>query len=103
MNKIYLVELHDYDCDEVVGYFTSEESAKICCDYLNAARPSNYEDCNKHWYITCYAENVINYSQLMKQFTAQKAKEEQEKQEAIKAKELAELARLKAKYEGENI
>lgn len=97
MDKIYIVKLHDYDrCDDY-GYFDTYEKAKECCDYLNAAHPSDYDF---EWEIERYSLDTTDYAALNKEYNAEQKRIADEKAEAFKQQELAELARLKAKYEG---
>ena len=94
--KIYMVELHDYDRDKAVGYFTEYKKAKSCCKYLNRAEPSEYDF---KWKVIDYNPDETDYDSLNKKLDEQKQLKHEEKLERIKQKELAELARLKAKYE----
>ena len=100
MNKIYMVELHDYDRNDSYGYFDSYNKAKECCDYLNKVRPSDYEDCDCRWEIETYVLDIIDYVALGEAYDKDMKHRIAEQEEAIRQTELAELARLKAKYEG---
>ena len=98
--KIYLCEYEDYDGYGTRGYFTDEEKAEECCKYLNKTEPSSYiEDA---WEVFEYELDDTDYATLNERIyevEVMKAKAELEKE---RRKELAELARLKAKYETNN-
>ena len=65
MNTIYMVELHDYDRNEVDGYFTDYDKAKACCDFNNKRSPSEYEESGFHWDIIEYNPNTTDYTVLL--------------------------------------
>ena len=94
-----MVELHDYDRNDSYGYFDTYNKAKECCDYLNKARPSEYEDCDCQWTIETYSLDILDYVALGKAYDKEMQSRITAQKEAIKQHELAELARLKAKYE----
>jgi hypothetical protein len=95
--KIYIVELHDYDRDSSVGYFTDNTKAEHCCDYLNRTDPSDYD--NFEWMVREYDLNETDYETMNKILDEKENLEIQNSLERIKQEELKELARLKAKYE----
>lgn len=99
-NKIYIVELHDYDVDYAYGYFNDYDKAKECRDYLNKVEPSHYADCDCEWEIVSYSFNETDYAALLKAYEEEQKLIAEQKEEAFRQTELAELARLKAKYEG---
>ena len=94
--KIYIVELHDYDCDDSVGYFTDPQKANQCCTYLNRVRSSDYE--NFEWHVVEYDLDEKDYESLNKELDEEERIEFEGRMERIKQEELKELARLKAKY-----
>ena len=94
--KIYMVQYADYDGEDSVGYFTEHKKAESCCEYLNRARHSEYEQFD--WFISEYNLDETDYDSLNKELDEQERIEfetrlEREKQEAI-----AEIERLKTKY-----
>lgn len=95
--KIYIVEIHDYDSYDSVGYFTDYEKANKCCEFLNRTRPSEYEEFE--WYVSEYYQNNTNYAFFIDKLNEEEKVEYETRMERIKQEELAELARLKAKYE----
>ena len=95
--KIYMVELHDYDNDTVVGYFTEHDKAEKCQEYLNKARPSAYDGFT--WELIEYEPNTIDYAPLINEIYEKERLEREAEEEEVRQQELAELARLKAKYE----
>ena len=97
MSKIYMVELIDRDRNDSFGYFDTYEKAKECCDYLNKARRS---DCNWGWEIASYSLDPTDYAALLKAYEEEQKRKYEQWAEGVRQHELAELARLKAKYEG---
>lgn len=95
--KIYIVTFHDYDGYDIVGYFTDYEKAQSCCDYLNRTRPSPYD--HFEWVITEYSLDETDYAALNMELDERERAEYENRVEKIRQVELAELARLKAKYE----
>ena len=95
--KVYIVELHDYDRNSSIGYFTDYKKAECCCEYLNRIEHSEYE--NFDWYIQPYDLDEIDYESLNKELDEQERLEFESRLERERQEELAELARLKAKYE----
>ena len=96
--KIYIVELHDYDRSDYVGYFTDPQKANYCCEYLNRTDPSQYND-EYEWIVVEYTHNDIDYESKIEELDEVERIEYETRLERIKQEELAELARLKAKYE----
>lgn len=94
---IYMVELHDYDNDTVIGYFTNHDRAQKCQEYLNKAKPSEYDDFE--WELIEYEPNSIDYAPMIDEIYEKERLEREAEEEEERQKELAELARLKAKYE----
>ena len=94
--KIYIVKLDDYDMHDSIGYFTELSKAEKCRDYLNRTRPSPYEDFE--WEVVEYNRDNIDYDTKIKELDEKDKLRKIQQQEKIKQKELAELARLKAKY-----
>ena len=97
--KIYIVELHDYDRNESVGYFTDADQAQDCCRYQNIINPSEYSDDNYKWEVVEYDLNTIDYGTLIKEYEAWENRIINETLERNKQEELAKLEELKAKYE----
>ena len=95
--KIYMVEFHNYDLDDCVGYFTDPQKAKECCTYLNRVRPNYYDD-NNEWHVVEYDPDEKDYESLNKELDEKERIEFEGRMERIKQEELKELARLKAKY-----
>lgn len=98
MEKIYIVMLNDYDRNDIWGCFTDYDKAKGCCDYLNATCPSHYE--GFEWEMDEYGISNTDYSALLKEHEEQQRQIAEAAEEKVRQTELAELARLKAKYEG---
>nr|DAR55789.1 MAG TPA: hypothetical protein [Caudoviricetes sp.] len=99
--SIYIVRFHDYDTMFNVGYFTSEEDAEKCMEYYMRTRPSDYEYMCDAYSLEKYELDDTDYTALIKELDeAEKAMQKKEEEE-FRNKELAELARLKAKYEGQ--
>lgn len=98
--SIYIVRFCDYDTMFGIGYFTNERDAEKCLEYYSRTRPSDYAYMCDAYSIETYESNDVDYTALIKELDeAEKAKQKEE-EEAFRKKELAELARLKAKYEG---
>lgn len=95
--KIYMAEYHDYDSNDSVGYFTECKKAESCCEYLNRTKHSPYEGFD--WYVSEYNLDETDYESLNNKLDEQERLEFENRLEREKQKELAELARLKAKYE----
>ena len=93
---IYTVELHDYDTNEVIGYFVDEEAAQTCCDYFNLVRPSNYEQFN--WEVNHFRKNNMDYATLLEGELKRRAEEKQKMIDEIKAKEFELYKQLREKY-----
>ena len=98
--KIYVVEYDDYDSSDSVGYFTDRNKAEECCKYLNRTQPSYYYERSGRdtWKIFAYELDETDYQSLNKELDEQekiKAKEELEKE---KQQAIAEITRLKEKY-----
>lgn len=99
--SIYIVRFHDYDTMFNVGYFTSEKDAETCMEYYMRTMPSSYEYLCDVYSLEKYELDDTDYDALNKELDeAEKAKQRKEEEE-FRNKELAELARLKAKYEGQ--
>lgn len=94
---IYMVEVEDYDTSHIVGYFTSYTKAKSCCEYLNRTRHSEYDEFD--WEIYSYDLNKTDYESLNKELDEKERIEFETRMKREREKDLAELARLKAKYE----
>lgn len=90
--KIYLVEYEYYEYHEAVGFFLEESKAEECCKYLNR---KGKED----WYVCEYELDDTDYVSLNKELDEKERLEFESRLEKEKRRELAELARLKAKYE----
>ena len=65
MSTIYMVELHDYDRNEVDGYLTDYDKAKACCDFNNKRSPSEYEESGFHWDVIEYHPDTTDYIVLL--------------------------------------
>lgn len=99
--SIYIVRFSDYDSEFGVGYFTNEEDAEKCMEYYMRAQPSDYEYMCDAYSLEKYELDDADYTALIKELDeAEKAKQRKEGEE-FRNKELAELARLKAKYESQ--
>ena len=94
---IYIVHFSDYDNEYSLGYFTNKEDAEACAEYYNRTEPSSYFE-NAHE-VETYVFDDTDYKALVKELNDKERAEKEAKKEAFKQKELAELARLKAKYE----
>ena len=99
--SIYIVHFSDYDNDFSIGYFMNKEDAKACAEYYNETEPSVYFD--NAYEVEEYDLDDTDCAILLKEIEEKKQREleaiQEAEREAIKQKELAELARLKAKYE----
>ena len=93
---IYLVELDDYDHSDFIGYFTDEEKAQYCCDYLNLTRPSEYPECT--WRVKHYRENTMDYDTLLEGEWKRRKEETQRMMDEVEAKEFELYKQLKAKF-----
>lgn len=99
--SIYIVRFSDYDSEFGVGYFTNEEDAEKCMEYHMRTEPSDYEYMCDAYSLEKYELDDTDYDALNKELDeAEKARQRKEEEE-FRNKELAELARLKAKYEGQ--
>ena len=98
--SIYLVRFHDYDTMFNVGYFTSEEDAEKCMEYYMRTRPSSYEYLCDAYSLEKYELDDTDYAALNKELDEAEKAMQMEEEKELRNKELAELARLKAKYEG---
>ena len=97
--SIYIVRFSDYDTMFNVGYFTSEGDAETCMEYYMRTSPSDYEYICDAYSLEKYELDDTDYDALNKELDeAEKARQRKEDEE-FRNKELAELARLKAKYE----
>lgn len=96
-DSIYIVTLNDYDRDEIVGYFTSYEEAENCRQYLDMTEPSEYD---AGWCIEEFGHDTTDYASKLTLAKEAKLEMDKELEEVTRQYELAELARLKAKYEG---
>lgn len=93
--KIYLVELHDYDRDDSVGYFTELKKAELCREYLNRVEHSEY---GFDWFVSEYNLDETDYESLNKELDKQERFELENRLEKEKQDAIAEIERLKAKY-----
>jgi hypothetical protein len=96
---VYLVSYADYEGNDTVGYFTDKAKAEECCRYMNKRHPSDYEDEEFMWHIFSYTLDPTDYASLNKELAEKERQIFERKQEIERQAELAELARLKAKYE----
>ena len=99
--SIYIVRFHDYDTMFNVGYFTNEEDAETCMEYYMRTRPSSYEYLCDAYSLEKYELDDTDYDALNKELDEAEKAEQKKEEEEFRNKELAELARLKAKYEGQ--
>lgn len=97
--SIYIVRFHDYDTMFNVGYFTSEEDADMCMEYYMRTRPSSYEYLCDAYSLEKYELDDTDYTLLLKALDEEEKEAQRKEEEELRDKELAELARLKAKYE----
>lgn len=93
--KIYLVSLHDYDRYNSVGYFTELKKAELCCEYLNRVERSEY---GFDWFVLEYNLDETDYESLNKELDKQERLELENRLEKEKQDAIAEIERLKAKY-----
>lgn len=93
---IYMVEYHDYDGGDFVGYFTKHEKAVSCCEYLNRTRHSEYEDFD--WYVSEYNLDETDYDSFNKELDEREKIEFETRLEREKQAAIEEIERLKAKY-----
>ena len=98
--SIYLVRFRDYDTEFCLGYFTSEEDAENCMEYYMRTRPSSYEYLCDAYSLEKYELDDTDYAALNKELDEAEKAMQMEEEKELRNKELAELARLKAKYEG---
>lgn len=98
--SIYLVRFRDYDTEFCFGYFTSEEDAEKCMEYYMRTKPSDYEYICDTYSLEKYELDDTDYDALNKELDEAEKVMQREEEEELRNKELAELARLKAKYEG---
>lgn len=96
---IYIVHYSDYDSEFDVGYFTSKRMAKLCKEYYEKNEPCSYSECG--YEILEFSPNDVDYEALNKNFDDAMRMKKLAEEEEFRNKELAELARLKAKYEGQ--
>lgn len=96
---IYTVELHDYDSDEVIGYFTDEETAQTCCDYFNLVKPSDYPE-HFNWEVKHLRKNNMDYETLLNSELKRRVEEKQKMIDEVEAKEFELYKQLRLKYEG---
>ena len=97
--EVYIVAYEDYDGSDSVGYFLDGSKAESCRDYLNRTRPSPYNKNGDTWHIIKFNLNETDYDSLNKELDEKERIEFEMRLEREMQKELAELARLKAKYE----
>lgn len=100
-NVIYIARYIDYDSDDVIDCFTNKKQAEACCEYENRTNPSPYFDnpCKVEEYSIDEVDYIALVAELNEQERIAKEEAERAEQEKIRQEELAELARLKAKYE----
>jgi hypothetical protein len=84
-----------------VGYFTNEEDAEKCMEYHMRTVPSDYEYMCDAYTIEKYELDDTDYTALLKGLDEDERVKQRKEEEEFRNKELAELARLKAKYEGQ--
>lgn len=97
--KIYIVAYEDYDGSGSVGYFLDESKAEECRKYLNRTQPSEYEEYGDDtWYVEEYDLDDTDYASLNKELDEQERIESENRLNTEKQKALAEIARLKEKY-----
>ena len=90
--KIYLVKYEFYENHETQGFFLEESKAEECCKYLSRTDKAN-------WYVCEYELDETDYVALNKELDEEERLEFESRLEKKKQRELAELARLKAKYD----
>lgn len=96
--KIYIVAYEDYDGSGSVGYFLDESKAEECRKYLNRTQPSEYDDDGDTWYVEEYDLDDTDYESLNKELNEQERLEFENRLNKEKQDALAEIARLKEKY-----
>lgn len=96
--KIYIVAYEDYDGSDSVGYFLDESKAEECRTYLNRTRPSDYDETGDTWYIAEYDLDDTDYASLNKELDEQERIEFETRLEREKQTAIAEIERLKIKY-----
>ena len=99
--SIYIVRCYDYDTIFGVGYFTNEEDAEKCMEYYMRTKPSDYEYMCDAYSLEKYELDDTDYTALTKELDEAEKTMQKKEEEEFRNKELAELARLKAKYEGQ--
>lgn len=99
--SIYIVRCYDYDNIFGVGYFTNEEDAEKCMEYYMRTEPSDYEYMCDAYSLEKYELDDTDYMALLKGLDEDEREKQRKEEEEFRNKELAELARLKAKYEGQ--
>lgn len=97
--SIYIVRFSDYDSEFGIGYFTSKEDAEKCMEYYMRAEPSSYAYMSDAYSLEKYELDDTDYVELLKALDEEEKEKQRKKEEKVRNKELAELARLKAKYE----
>ena len=90
--KVYMVAYQYYEDTDIVGYFIEKSKAEECCKYLSRTDKAN-------WYVCEYDLDETDYASLNKELDEQEKLEFESRIEKKKQRELAELARLKEKYE----
>lgn len=96
--KIYMVAYEDYDGSDSVGYFLDESKANECCKYLNRTRPSCYNHTGDTWDVLEYNLDETDYNSLNKKLDEQERIEFENRLNKEKQDAIAEIERLKAKY-----
>lgn len=91
--KIYIVGYQCFDDIDIVGYFLEEFKAEECCKYLNRIGRTSC------WDVYEFNLDETDYYSLNKELDEQERLEAEKELEKKRQRELAELARLKAKYE----
>ena len=91
-----MVEYHDYDGNDSVGYFTKHEKAEACCEYLNRTKHSEYKEFD--WLVAEYNLNETDYESLNKELDEQERIEFETRLNRDKQAAIEEIERLKAKY-----
>lgn len=82
-----------YEDVDAIGYFIEESKAKECCKYLNRIGRTSC------WDVYEFNLDETDYYSLNKELDEQERLKAEKELEKKRQKELAELARLKAKYE----
>ena len=97
---IYIVEYCTNDLADSVGYFTDKRKAEQCCEYLNRTKSGLYYDYGGEWKVVEYnLDDSDDYEVLNKELDEREQLEYVNGQNQVNSAELAELERLKAKYE----